>query len=144
MKEDIRRSSIAGTWYPGTERALHGTLEGYLALVDQAPVPGKLLALISPHAGYAYSGQTAAWAYKQVEGLPLRRVIVFAPSHSAAFTGARIFDGDAYGKWGVSEPECEDCPDGDCDAPHPVPDVYVPWYTRRYDSLDKILTKTTN
>jgi AmmeMemoRadiSam system protein B len=96
MKEDIRRSSIAGPWYPGTERALNSTLAGYLALVDQAPVPGKLLALISPHAGYTYSGQTAAYAYHQLAGLNVDTVVILGPSHRAWVGDYAVSSQDAY------------------------------------------------
>ena len=40
-----------------------------------------MLALVSPHAGYAYSGATAARAYAQVRGADFRRVILLGPLH---------------------------------------------------------------
>jgi len=55
-----------------------------------------IAALVVPHAGYLYSGQTAAWAYKQIEGANYERVIILAPSHYAYFPGVSIFDGSAY------------------------------------------------
>jgi AmmeMemoRadiSam system protein B len=42
-----------------------------------------LLGLIVPHAGYAYSGQTAAYAYHQLEGRQVETVILIGPSHRA-------------------------------------------------------------
>ena len=67
----IRESVIAGTWYPGSAPALRQSVEGYLARVNPAQAPGKVVALVSPHAGYAYSGPTAAHAYAQVRGADL-------------------------------------------------------------------------
>jgi AmmeMemoRadiSam system protein B len=92
----IRPSVIAGGWYPGTEPALRRALDGYFAGVDQAPVPGRLCGLIAPHAGYAYSGQTAAHAYRQLQGRSFTTVVVLAPSHRAWFDGCAVNTEDAY------------------------------------------------
>ena len=58
-KLTIRPSVIAGTWYPGSAPALRRTVEDYLAQASRVELPGELLVLVSPHAGYAYSGPTA-------------------------------------------------------------------------------------
>jgi MEMO1 family protein len=92
----VRRSLYAGSWYPGTEQALRRTVADYLARVDQPPVPGRLLGLISPHAGYVYSGQTAAYAYRQLEGRPVSTVVVLAPSHRTWFDTCAVSMEEAY------------------------------------------------
>ncbi len=51
-----------------------------------------MTALISPHAGYVYSGQVAAHAYKLLEKQKFSTVIVLAPSHQARFTGVSVYD----------------------------------------------------
>jgi AmmeMemoRadiSam system protein B len=81
--KDTRRSVIAGSWYPGTEKGLTRAVNDYLAQVDQPAVTGELLGLISPHAGYAYSGQTAAYAYHQLLGRQVDSVVLIGPSHRA-------------------------------------------------------------
>ena len=43
-----------------------------------------------PHAGYEYSGKTAAIGYKQVAGRKVRTVIIMGPSHYALFDGAAL------------------------------------------------------
>jgi len=88
MKEvkagEIRQSVIAGSWYPGQPDVLRQTLEGYLADTEKVELEGELRALISPHAGYAYSGTTAAHAYKQLEDGPaFETVAVLSPLHQA-------------------------------------------------------------
>jgi AmmeMemoRadiSam system protein B len=81
---DIRQSVIAGSWYPGQPDALRRTLEGYLADAEKVELEGELWALISPHAGYAYSGPTAAYAYKQLEDGPAFDIVaVLSPLHQA-------------------------------------------------------------
>ncbi len=92
-----RRSVIAGSWYPGTAAGLTSTIEEYLAQVDQSAIEGELYGLISPHAGYVYSGQVAAYAYKQLEGKKYDTVAVISPSHRMyipgyGFTAARYYE----------------------------------------------------
>lgn len=85
----VRPSAIAGTWYPGNAALLRRTVEEYLAAVKPVALPGPVLALISPHAGYAYSGPTAAHAFAQVRGAAFRRVILLGPLHRPIW-GSRL------------------------------------------------------
>ena len=90
----IRPSAIAGTWYPGSAPVLRRTIEGYLDQVQPVALPGRLLALVSPHAGYAYSGPTAAHAYAQLRVTPAelsltRRVVLLGPLHRPVW-GSRL------------------------------------------------------
>jgi AmmeMemoRadiSam system protein B len=94
--QQIRRSVIAGSWYPGTQQELARTVDGYLHNVDQPPVPGDLLGLVSPHAGYAYSGQTAAYAYHQLRGRSFDTVVLIGPSHRAPVGDYAVSAEDAY------------------------------------------------
>ena len=91
-----RQSVIAGSWYPGTERSLARTVDDYFAQVDQPPVTGELWGLVSPHAGYAYSGQTAAYAYRQLQGRQVDTVVVMGPSHQAWVGDYAAGTEDAY------------------------------------------------
>ncbi len=77
----VRPSAIAGRWYPDSAPILRRTIEDYLDAVQPVTLPGPVLALVSPHAGYAYSGATAAHAYAQVRGAAFRRVILLGPLH---------------------------------------------------------------
>jgi AmmeMemoRadiSam system protein B len=77
------------------------SVDGYLNQVARAPgasepLPGELLALISPHAGYAYSGQTAAYAYDQLKGREIGTVVLLGPSHRAWVGDYATNDADAY------------------------------------------------
>ena len=78
---DIRRSVIAGSWYPGTKAELARTVDGFLANAKKEELGGELIGLIAPHAGYVYSGQVAAYAYKQLEGLDFPIVAIVSPVH---------------------------------------------------------------
>jgi AmmeMemoRadiSam system protein B/AmmeMemoRadiSam system protein A len=94
--EDVRKPLIAGSWYPGNPEDLTADIDRYLRAADVTPIEGDVVALISPHAGYIYSGGVAAHAYAYLSGLAYDTVIVVAPSHRFGFRGASIFGGDGY------------------------------------------------
>jgi AmmeMemoRadiSam system protein B len=77
----VRRSVIAGTWYPGSSSVLADTIDQFLREADTEPIVGELHGLISPHAGYSYSGRVAAHAYKQLMGRTYSTVAVISPVH---------------------------------------------------------------
>jgi len=81
--KSIRRSAIAGTWYPGRASTLTRTVQDYLAQVPARQEKGELLGLIVPHAGYQYSGQVAAHAYKELEDKAFELIYLLGPSHRA-------------------------------------------------------------
>jgi AmmeMemoRadiSam system protein B/AmmeMemoRadiSam system protein A len=95
-KKDIRESVIAGSWYPGDRKKLTNDIKGYLAQVPEHKLDGELIALIAPHAGYVYSGQVAAYAYKLLEGKKYDVVVIIAPSHRAYFKGASVYPDGGY------------------------------------------------
>src|SRR4030042_726389 len=78
MKE-IREPALAGSWYPGDPEILSRDVKRYLENAKKETVEGQIVALVSPHAGYTYSGQVAAYAYKLVEGMVFDSVIVVGP-----------------------------------------------------------------
>ncbi len=92
----IRKPAVAGTFYPALPDELRRIVQGYVGNAEKTPVEGKIVALISPHAGYLYSGQVAAYAYKLVEGMDFDDVVVIAPSHRIDFPGASLYDGEGY------------------------------------------------
>jgi len=76
----VLTSWLAGTWYEADPTALRKELDGYLAASGEK-VDERVRALILPHAGYRYSGPTAAHGARVVQGRTFRRVIVMGPSH---------------------------------------------------------------
>ena len=60
-----RRASHANSWYSGNPAQLERELTSWLAAADQTSHPAK--AVICPHAGYSYSGATAAYSFKQLD-----------------------------------------------------------------------------
>jgi AmmeMemoRadiSam system protein B len=96
MPHRTRPSLIAGQWYPGHAEELRRTIEGYFAQVKHVELPGEPVALISPHAGYAYSGQVAAYAYDQVRSHTYDIVAVISPLHRAPLGRFAVTEADAY------------------------------------------------
>ena len=92
----IRKPIVAGMFYPSDSHELQDMIQGYMGNVGKTSIDGSVVALISPHAGYMYSGQVAAHAYKLVKGMTFDDVIVIGPSHRVDFLGASIYDGDGY------------------------------------------------
>jgi hypothetical protein len=83
---------LAGTWYPGAPEELRAQVAKYLDHVPTHDPGGRIMALISPHAGIIYSGQVAAHSYKLLLGQKFDTVIVIGPSHQLAFTGVATYD----------------------------------------------------
>ncbi|MGR3176085.1 MAG: AmmeMemoRadiSam system protein B [Candidatus Scalindua sp.] len=94
--QNIREPVVAGRFYPGTEAELSKKVNNYLDRAFIESLPGKPIAIISPHAGYQYSGSVAAYGYKAIKDYKYKRVIVLAPSHYSRYRGASILDVDAY------------------------------------------------
>ncbi len=67
-------------------------IDTMLAAAKPAPRDEAPLALVSPHAGYVYSGPIAAYAYRAVQGHAYDTVVVIGPSHHDAFTGLSVYD----------------------------------------------------
>jgi AmmeMemoRadiSam system protein B/AmmeMemoRadiSam system protein A len=90
-----REPAVAGAFYTDNPVHLKAEILSYLSNVS-VKVNGEVKGIISPHAGYIYSGQVAAYGYKQVLGNHYDYVVVFAPCHRALFDGVSIFQGDGY------------------------------------------------
>jgi AmmeMemoRadiSam system protein B/AmmeMemoRadiSam system protein A len=93
---EVRKPAVAGLFYPSSAVELTKTISGFYAEVDKVAVSGRPVALIVPHAGYPYSGRTAAKAYKLLESEEYDTVIVISPSHTVFFKGSSVYAGDGY------------------------------------------------
>jgi len=77
--KEVMKSTLAGTWYAADPAALRAEIAGYF---EQAQVEARddVIGLILPHAGYQYSGRTAARAIKSL-GRSYSRVVIIGPTH---------------------------------------------------------------
>ncbi len=88
-EDHVRPSPLAGSWYSSRRDKLHGELWEFLAATEAWHGP-RPLALVCPHAGYRYSGATAAHAFRAVEKERYDRVFVLGPAHRVALDGLGI------------------------------------------------------
>ncbi len=93
-------------WYPSDPADLRQLLDQLLANVTAPPSAGELIGLIAPHAGYAYSGQTAAYSYAQLAGRSFERVVLIGPSHFQDY-GAEAVNRSAYYQTPLGEIEID-------------------------------------
>jgi len=94
--QDLRRAAVAGSWYPGDSSALKAELGAYLDGLSHPEVQGHLVGLISPHAGFRYSGGVAAHAYSLLRGRADLTAVLLGPSHRVAFEGVSLFSRGAF------------------------------------------------
>lgn len=95
-----RHASHAGSWYSAKRSSLSASLDEWLSSARAAGVartPG-LAAIIAPHAGYSFSGASAAHAYAAVDPAAYTTVFVLGPSHhvhvrrQACVTGCAVLE----------------------------------------------------
>ena len=91
----IRPASVAGTWYPGSARALEHDVDEYVAAAD-ADVHGPVTGLIAPHAGLMFSGRVGAYAYKVAAQARYDVMFLVGPSHFVGFDGVAVWPDGAF------------------------------------------------
>lgn len=92
----IRHQQVAGFFYPAEKDKLQRDISLMLQVAKPEKSFSKIFGIVSPHAGYIYSGKTAASVYNLLKNKKYKTVIVISPSHSEYFSGISIYDGDAY------------------------------------------------
>jgi AmmeMemoRadiSam system protein B len=94
--DHIRFPAFAGSFYPADPQRLHAMVQAFLGAARPWGTPP--LAIIAPHAGYAYSGGVAGQAYARL-GLGrerITRVGLLGPSHRVAFRGLAVSGADGF------------------------------------------------
>lgn len=87
---DVRLPAVAGTFYTDDKNRLTNQLEKFFRNTEVISNAG-IKAMIVPHAGYIYSGQTAAWGYRQLPtDLIKQHFVLIGPSHHSQFEGLAL------------------------------------------------------
>jgi AmmeMemoRadiSam system protein B len=89
----VRKPAVAGSFYPGDPEELQKIITAYLDAagpVSKEYDNDEIMGIISPHAGYVYSGPVAAYGFNYLAESKLERFVVLAPSHRGRFNGASI------------------------------------------------------
>ena len=107
----VRRASHANSWYSGSAPQLDRELSSWLSAVTPLPAPAR--AVICPHAGYSYSGPTAAhrsalapehiegaalyilmhvtlFSFRQIDPNTVKTIFILGPSHHVRLSGCAV------------------------------------------------------
>jgi AmmeMemoRadiSam system protein B len=96
MRQPVRMPAVAGSFYPQEPQRLAAELK---TLLEQARPPRgeRPIALVVPHAGFAFSGLIAADAWRQAQGHRYDLVVLLGTNHTAGFfTGISVFLGSGF------------------------------------------------
>jgi len=92
----VQVSSADSVFYPKDKAGLECIIEGFIRDACLPDMPSEIVAVIVPHAGYAYSGKVASYAFKALMGGGFNTVVVLGVSHGHYFKGISVLDKDAY------------------------------------------------
>ena len=87
---NVRPPAVAGRFYPADPGALAGTVDRLLGSVVPVSHEPAASAYVVPHAGYRYSGRTAAHAYARLRGRDVDRVVITGPAHRVPVRGCAV------------------------------------------------------
>jgi hypothetical protein len=90
--QGVRKPVAAGGFYTDNPELLSRQIDSFLQNAKQPLASAEnLIALIAPHAGYAYAGLVAASAYRLAKGKDYETVVIIGPSHHYGFEGCSIY-----------------------------------------------------
>ena len=95
-QESVRKPAVAGYFYPKDRKELTKTVDDFISNAKHQQIPGRILGIMSPHAGYVFSGQVAAYSYRHIMDTQYDTVILLGPSHRVYLKGASVGNWDAY------------------------------------------------
>ncbi|MEM4633892.1 MAG: MEMO1 family protein [Candidatus Anstonellaceae archaeon] len=80
----MRYPAVAGSFYTSSASNLRAEIEGYLSKVSPKVQKRKILAIVSPHAGYMYSGRCAAYSFAACSNWSSRNLtaVIIGPNHT--------------------------------------------------------------
>jgi AmmeMemoRadiSam system protein B len=84
-------------WYPASPEKLRSEVSEYIEHAQPLDLPGDIVGLIAPHAGYFFSGHVAGASYRLVRGKNYDPVVLVGPDHQGITSGGLAFaDFDAW------------------------------------------------
>lgn len=98
LAQHIKKPVVSGYFYPDSPKILAQRIKQFLDWADikEDNRNRDIVALISPHAGYDFSGSIAAYGYKIIKGKSIRTVIIIGPSHFVTFDGISVYPQGAW------------------------------------------------
>ena len=95
-KQKIRMASHSGSWYQNNPKLLSEEIKLYLSKTEKIQKNGNLKSIIVPHAGYRFSGPTAAKSFININPSDFDRVVILGPSHHEYFNGCGLSPFEIY------------------------------------------------
>lgn len=93
---NIRKAVFEDRFYSSNANVLSGNIEKMLAKHQKFEKNENIKAIIVPHAGYVFSGDVAALAYKQLEGESFNNIFIICNAHAEYFSGIKV---DGHDFW---------------------------------------------
>ncbi|MBI1388889.1 MAG: AmmeMemoRadiSam system protein B [bacterium] len=91
----ILKASASGRFYPDQPAELRENVERYLKEASVTPSRESVFAVLTPHAGYPFSGPVAGASFRFVQEQPVDTVLFVALAHQGV-EGASVFQGVGY------------------------------------------------
>jgi len=91
LAENIKEPNVSGSFYPSDRAQLSSMIDGFLDSAHPEAIDDDVFVLILPHAGYGFSGETAAYGYKLIKGKPYKTVVILGTSHQHSFNGVSVY-----------------------------------------------------
>ncbi|MCF8094666.1 MAG: AmmeMemoRadiSam system protein B [Desulfobacteraceae bacterium] len=100
LADSVRKPVAAGQFYPDDPARLKEMITDLTRQAEknltEAKTEQPVKALVMPHAGYIYSGLTAAHAAPILKDEDFTKIIIMAPDHRVGFSGGAITDAKSY------------------------------------------------
>ncbi len=133
--ENIKEPNVAGAFYPSEKKELEQEITGYFDQVQKTTLSGRPVVLISPHAGYIYSGPVAAFGYSELDSVSFDTVIILAPTHYFYFKGAALY-GDGFFRTPLGDLKIDNSLSKELADENPRMFVFRPEYFQQEHSLE--------
>ena len=92
-----RQPAVAGQFYPGDKAELNQMLTSLFAHAVPRVQGRNVLAIVTPHAGYVFSGGVAASSFNQIDPTKeYENIFILGPSHYVGFDGASVYPGGSF------------------------------------------------
>jgi len=96
-KSTDRQAVVSGQFYPSNADELKSMLKQLFSSALPNQGIKKVLAIISPHAGYVFSGEVAATSFSQIDVTKnYENIFILGPSHYVSLQGASIYSKGNY------------------------------------------------
>lgn len=87
----VRKPTWGNQFYPTDPAQARRMWEGFFERCETPRISEPIRAIQIPHAGWTYSGQSAAEAYKQLENRNLKTVVMIGPQHHVPVRHMQVF-----------------------------------------------------